>query len=89
MKANNQTLTIEDQIKRLNYTPKQIVKDYIIKVYGWMNGERLNKAVGVQGLVELIGYERANKMLTRAYACTGDVQRCKVYGGLQISFYIH
>ena len=89
MKANKQTMTIEDQIKRLNYAPKQIVKDYIIKVYGWMNGERLNKAVGVQGLVELIGYERANKMLTRAYACTGDVQRCKVYGGLQISFYIH
>ena len=88
MKANKQ-MSIEEQIQKLNYSPKQIVKDYIIKVYGWMNGERLNKAVGVYGLVELIGYERANKMLTRAYACTGDVQRCKVYGGLQISFYIH
>ena len=88
MKTNKQ-MSIEEQIQKLNYSPKQIVKDYIIKVYGWMNGERLNKAVGVTGLVELIGYERANKMLTRAYACTGDVQRCKVYGGLQISFYIH
>lgn len=88
MKTNKQ-MSIEEQIQKLNYSPKQIVKDYIIKVYGWMNGERLNKAVGVQGLVELIGYERANKMLTRAYACAGDVQRCKVYGGLQISFYIH
>lgn len=88
MKTNKQ-MSIEEQIQKLNYSPKQIVKDYIIKVYGWLNGERLNKAVGVYGLVELIGYERANKMLTRAYACTGDVQRCKVYGGLQISFYIH
>ena len=88
MKTNKQ-MSIEEQIQKLNYSPKQIVKDYIIKVYGWMNGERLNKAVGVTGLVELIGYERANKMLNRAYACTGDVQRCKVYGGLQISFYIH
>lgn len=88
MKANKQ-MSIEEQIQKLNYSPKQIVKDYIIKVYGWLNGERLNKAVGVYGLVELIGYERANKMLTRAYACEGDVQRCKVYGGLQISFYIH
>ena len=89
MKESNKQMTIEEQIERLDYTPKQIVKDYLIKVYGYLNGERVNKLVGVYGLVELIGYERANKMLARAYNCLGDVQRCKVYGGLQISFYIH
>lgn len=88
MKTTNQ-MTVEQQIEKLNYKPKQIVRDYLIKVYGWMNGVRLNKLLGVYGLVELVGYERANKMLERAYACTGDVQRCKVYGGVQISFYIH
>ena len=82
-------LTIEDQIGKLNYKPKQIVQDYLIKVYGYINGQRINKLLGVYGLVELVGYERANKMLDRAYACTGDVQRCKVYGGVQVSFYIH
>jgi hypothetical protein len=82
-------LTIEDQIGKLNYKPKQIVQDYLIKVYGYINGQRINKLLGVYGLVQLVGYERANKMLDRAYACTGDVQRCKVYGGVQVSFYIH
>lgn len=82
-------LTIEEQIGKLNYEPKQIVQDYLIKVYGYINGQRINKLLGVYGLVELVGYERANKMLDRAYACTSDVQRCKVYGGVQVSFYIH
>lgn len=72
----------------LNYKPAQIVKDYLIKVSGYFNGQYVNKLVGVRGLLGYIGTERANKMLARAYACQGDVFRCKVYGGLKVSFYI-
>lgn len=74
---------------KLNYKPAQIVKDYLIKVSGRTEAGYVNKLVGVAGLINLVGTERANKMLDRAYACLGDVCRCKVYGGIQVSFYVH
>lgn len=37
--------------KTLNYEPKQVVKDWLIKVYGYLeDGSRINKLVGVTGL---------------------------------------
>lgn len=74
----------------LNYTTSQINKDYLIKVNGTTeDGRKLNTLVGVSGLLELIGIERANKFLDRAYNCLTDCCTCKVYGGLKVSFYIH
>lgn len=74
--------------QKLNYEPAQIVRDYRIKVNGRTSDGYVNKLVGVAGLLSLVGFERANKMLDRAYAChVGDVCRCKVYGGVQVSFY--
>lgn len=76
-------------MKNLNYTTTEINRDYLIKVCGRTAAGYINKLVGVAGLLTLVGIDRANKMLARAYACTGDVCRCKVYGGIQVSFYIH
>lgn len=73
----------------LNYTKTQINKDYLIKVSGHTEEGYVNKLVGVKGLLEYVGIERANKFLDRAYKSLGDVCKCKVYGGLQVSFYIH
>ena len=75
--------------KSLNYSTTEINREYLIKVSGRTNNGYINKLVGVRGLLDLIGIERANKMLARAYACTGDVCRCKVYGSISVSFYIH
>lgn len=76
--------------KTLNYEPKQVVKDWLIKVYGYLeDGSRINKLVGVTGLEQLVGIDRANKMLDRAYRSMADACRCKAYGGIAITFYAH
>ena len=76
--------------KTLNCEPKQVVKDWLIKVYGYLeDGSRINKLVGVTGLEQLVGIDRANKMLDRAYRSMADACRCKVYGGIAITFYAH
>lgn len=71
--------------REVNITSAQINLNYLIKVFG----DGLNQLVGVGGLLELVGVERAAKMIKRANASAGDVCRCKVYGGVQVSFYIH
>ena len=72
--------------KKVGMTTKQINREYLIKLHG----QGYNQLLGVGGLLELIGLDRAAKMIERANNCTGDVCRCRVYGqDLQISFYIH
>lgn len=74
--------------QKLNYTDAQIVRDFRIKVNGRTSDGYVNKLVGVKGLLDYVTKEWANKMLDRAYAChVGDVCRCKVYGGVKVSFY--
>ena len=72
-------------VKAVKMTVAQINFNYLIKV----SGEGYNQLLGVGGLLEMVGLERAEKMIKRANACTGDVCRCKVYGGVEVSFYIH
>ena len=72
-----------------NYSTKEINLNFIIKVFGFHNGEKINKAVGVSGLINLIGEALAEKFVARAFAGKGDVCRCKQYNGLQVSFYLH
>lgn len=72
----------------LNYTSKFINKNFRIKVYGTDNeGHRINKLVGVAGIIALIGIEMLNKFLARALKCMDDKCVCKLRRGLQVSFY--
>lgn len=72
--------------KAISMTTAQINREYKIKIYG----RGVNKLVGVYGLLEYVGDERAAKMLRRANKCLGDVCKCQVYGqGLQVSFYLN
>lgn len=71
--------------KAVKMTAAQINKEYLLKV----SGDGYNQLVGVRGLIEMIGTQKAVSFIKRANACTGDVCRCKVYGGVQVSFYIH
>jgi hypothetical protein len=72
----------------LNYTTTEINQNFRIKVYGVdANGNRINKLVGVAGLIALIGIELLNKFMKRAFACMEDVCVCKLRRGLKVSFY--
>lgn len=70
------------------YTTKEINRNFRIKINGIVDGKKVNKLVGVKGLIELIGVEMANKMLCRAFNGTDDKTVCKLRRGIKISFYV-
>ena len=72
----------------LIYTTTHINANYRIKVYGHVDGTRVNKLVGVSGMINLIGAELANKFLTRAERSMDDSCVCKLRRGLKITFYV-
>ena len=72
----------------LNYTKTFINRNFRMKVYGVdENGNRINKLVGVAGLIALIGVELLNKFLDRALKAGLDKCVCTLRRGLQVSFY--
>lgn len=73
----------------LNYSTRLINYNFRIKVAGIdLNGKKINKLVGVSGLIELIGVEFVNKFLAKAFKGKGDKTVCKLRRGIKISFYI-
>lgn len=66
----------------------KINRNFRIKVNGIVDGKKINKLVGVKGLIELIGVGMANKMLRRAFNGTDDKTVCKLRRGIKISFYV-
>lgn len=66
----------------------EINRNFRIKINGIVDGKKVNKLVGVKGLIELIGVEMANKMLRRAFNGTDDKTVCKLRRGIKISFYV-
>lgn len=74
----------------LRYTTKEINRTFKIKVNGVnFEGDKINIAVGVSGLINLIGVELANTLLNRAFNCMDDKCICKLRRGLKITFYYH
>lgn len=75
-------------MENLIYTTSEINRDFRIKVFGRNeDGKKINILVGVSGLLNLIGFELANKFLARAYAGKGDFCVCKLRRGLKVTFY--
>lgn len=73
----------------LKYTKKFINQNFRMKVYGFdESGKRINKLVGVAGLIALIGIEFINKFIDRALKAGLDCCKCKLRRGLQVSFYV-
>lgn len=85
LKENQNATTIYNG---LLYTTKEINRNFRIKINGIVDGKKVNKLVGVKGLIELIGVEMANKMLRRAFNGTDDKTVCKLRRGIKISFYV-
>ena len=62
--------------------------NFRIKVYGIdENGNKINKALGVIGLIKLIGIELVNKFLGRAFNSGLDKIVCKLRRGIKVTFY--
>lgn len=62
----------------LLYTTKEFNRNLRIKINGIVDGKKVNKLVGVKGLIELIGVEMANKMLRRHLRHQDDKTVCKL-----------
>ena len=76
----------------MTYTTKQINREFKIKVAGYNNdSKRINTLVGVSGLIKLIGIERADKFVKRAFenALWEDKTVCKLRRGLKVTFYTY
>ncbi|NCB42876.1 MAG: ribosomal large subunit pseudouridine synthase B [Clostridia bacterium] len=72
----------------MNYETAFINRNFLLKVYGTgENGERINRLVGVSGLIGLIGVELANKFINRALNSGKDSTKCKLRRGLQVTLY--
>ena len=67
---------------------KTINKNFRIKVAGIVDGVRVNKLVGVRGLLAILGsWQKLVKMVLRAFDCLADKCACKIYGGATVTFY--
>lgn len=73
----------------LNYSTREINRTFKIKVYGYVDGRKIDILVGVSGLLRLIGVELANKMLVRAFRTADDKLVCKLRRGIKITFYYY
>lgn len=72
----------------LQYETRRINRDFKIKVYGFVGGwEKVDKLVGVSGLIRLVGVEIANKQLKRDYRSKMDKCVCKLRRGLKVTYY--
>lgn len=73
-----------------NYSVTEINRNWLIKVYGVdETGKRINKLVGVSGLLKLIGLDLAAKFIKKAFERGLDKFICKLRRGLKITFYAH
>ena len=78
------------KVKKLQYSTREINRDFKIKVYGYTDeGRKVDMLVGVSGLILLIGVEHANKQIERAYKTGQDKCICKLRRGLKITYYAH
>lgn len=72
----------------LEFTTKFINANFRIKVYGKdENGNKVNKLVGVSGILKLIGEELFNKFIKRALKSGLDACRCALRRGLVVTLY--
>lgn len=72
----------------MKYDTTFINRNFLLKVYGIDNdNKRINRLVGVSGLVRLIGVELTEKFVTRALNSRKDSVKCRLRRGLQVTLY--
>lgn len=82
------TMNTQSIYNGLKYTTREINRNYKIKANGIVDGKKVNIAVGVSGLIRIVGdIELVNRLLDRAFNCYGDKEVCKLRRGVKITFY--
>lgn len=71
----------------MKYSVSEINRNWKIKVFGYVDGKKINTLVGISGLINLIGQELANKLICRAFRDMLDKCICKLRRGIKITFY--
>lgn len=74
------------------YSTSDINRNWKIKVFGIINGAKVNTLVGVSGLLRILGgsIEKLQKMVGRAFKACAMKVACKLYGTpVVITFYAH
>ena len=73
----------------IELTTATINRNFRIKVSGRVNGQYINKLVGVKGLLEILGgsWDKLVKFVLRAFNSLTDKCACKIYGGAKVTFY--
>lgn len=72
----------------LNYTTREINRNFKVKISGLYDGQKVNTLVGVRGLVRMVGdIDLTNRLLDRAFNSADDKCVCKLRRGLKVSFY--
>ena len=77
--------------KTLNYSTREINRNFKIKIYGIVDGKKVNTLVGVSGLLRILdgAFDLINRLLDRAFRGMGDKTVCKLRRGLKVSFYLY
>lgn len=77
------------KMEKLNYTTREINRNFKIKVSGQFEGHKIHTLVGVAGLLKVVGdVALTNRLLDRAFNTMNDVEVCRLRRGIKISFYI-
>lgn len=73
----------------IKLTTATINHNFRIKVYGIVNGVKVNKLVGVSGLLAILGgsLDKLVKFVLRAFNNLTDKCACKIYCGATVTFY--
>ena len=86
----NKPKITDDMTHTLDYSVSYLNANYLFKVAGDNgDGKKLNKLVGVSGLVKLIGVELVNKFVARAEREGSDATYCRLRRGLKVTLYVH
>ena len=72
----------------LNFDTAEINTDFRIKVSGIRDGKKYNTLVGVSGLIEIVGVDLANKIISKAIYTLDDKSERKLRTGLKVTFYV-
>lgn len=80
---------VKDKVMKLNYTTKEINRNFKVKVSGIYNNSKINTLVGVSGLIRLVGdIALTNRLLDRAFNSMDDKVCCRLRRGIRITFYV-
>ena len=75
--------------KNMTYTTSEINRNFKIKVFGILDGKKINMLVGVSGLRRVIGDDGLMaRLMSRAFSSMDDKCECKLRRGIKVTFYV-